>query len=318
MIPTLFQPPSGHTSWPRGVAALLFVAALVTTSPARAQKVFPTPEAAVDALVAGLARHDNDAVHGVLGSDYRRLMPLDPLSEADRADFLDTWSQGHRIERNGTNAGLVLNNGWTLPIPIVRSGEGWVFDVRAGAEEIRIRRIGRNELATIKTMYAFYDAQREYAEQDRNDDGVREYARRFVSRPGKHDGLYWATPEGEPPSPAGPLFDAGKLKDGYHGYRFKILEAQGPAANGGARSYRSQGRLVNGFALVAWPARYGETGVMSFLINHDGVLYQKDLGAASAAIAKKMAPRGWRCRRPDPPVVEPRSLRHSPAVNTEQ
>lgn len=288
MIPTLFQPTSGPTSWSRGVVALLFVAALATTSPARAQKVFPTPEAAVDALVAGLARHDNDAVHVVLGSDYRRLMPLDALSEADRADFLDAWSQGHRIERNGTNAGLVLNNGWTLPIPMVRSGEGWVFDGRAGAEEIRIRRIGRNELATIKTMYAFYDAQREYAEQDRNDDGVREYARRFVSRPGKHDGLYWATPEGEPLSPVLPLFIACDLQDGYHGYRFKLLEAQGPTANGGARSYRSQGRLVNGFALVAWPARHGETGVMSFLINHDGVLYQKNLGAASAAIAKKM------------------------------
>ncbi len=276
------------TGQPRSVAVLLFFAVLAATAPALAQKVFPTPEAAVDALVAGLSRPDHDEVHVVLGSDYRRLMPLDAVSEADRADFLDAWSQGHSIERNGTNAGLVLNNGWTLPIPIVRSGEGWVFDVRAGAEEVRIRRIGRNELATIKTMYAFYDAQREYAEQDRNDDGVLEYARRFVSRPGKHDGLYWATPEGEPLSPAGPLFDAGKLKDGYHGYRFKIIEAQGPAANGGVRSYLSQGRLVNGFALVAWPARYGETGVMSFLINHDGVVYQKNLGDTSSSIAKKL------------------------------
>ena len=214
-------------------------------------------------------------------------MPLDALSEEDREEFLDTWSQGHRLERNGTDAGLVLNNGWTLPIPIVRSGEGWVFDVRAGAEEVRIRRIGRNELATIQTMYAYYDAQREYAEQDRNDDGVLEYARRFLSRPGKHDGLYWATPEGEPLSPAGPRRGP-DLQDGYHGYRFKILEAQGPAANGGARSYLSQGRLANGFAVVAWPARYGETGVMSFLIDHDGVVYQKNLGAASAALAKKM------------------------------
>jgi len=288
MIPNLLQRSSVHTWWLRGGTALLFVMALMAAAPALAQRIFPTPEAAVDALVDGLARHDSDEVHVVLGSDYRRLMPLDAVSEADRADFLDAWFQGHRIERNGTNAGLVLNNGWTLPIPIVRSGEGWVFDVRAGAEEVRIRRIGRNELATIKAMYAFYDAEREYAEQDRNDDGVLEYARRFSSRPGKHDGLYWATPEGEPPSPAGPLFDARDIKDGYHGYRFKILEAQGPAASGGARSYLSRGHLANGFALVAWPARYGETGVMSFLVNHDGVVYQKNLGATSAAIAKKL------------------------------
>ena len=274
--------------WPRGGAALLFVAALVAVAPATAQEVFPTPEAAVDALVDGLACHDDDKVRLVLGPDYRLLMPLDPLSEEDRTDFLAAWSQGHRVERTGANARLVLNNGWTLPIPIVRSGDGWVFDARAGAEEVRIRRIGRNELAAIKAMYAFYDAQREYAEQDRNGDGLLEYARRFSSSPGKRDGLYWAAPDGEPPSPAGPLFDTRRFKDGYHGYRFKILEAQGPAASGGARGYLTRGHLANGFALVAWPARYGETGVMSFLVNHDGVVYQKDLGPASAAVASAM------------------------------
>ena len=283
-----FQPTSVRTWWPRGVAALLFVAALAATAPALAQTNFPTPEAAVDALVAGLSRHDNDAVQVVLGPDYRRLMPLDALSAEDRANFLAAWAKGHHIERNGANARLVLQDGWTLPIPIARSGAGWVFDVRAGEEAVRIRRIGRNELAAIKAMYAFFDAEREYAEQDRNGDGVLEYARRFSSRPGKHDGLYWATPDGEPPSPAGPLFEASESKDGYHGYRFKILEAQGPAASGGARSYLSRGHLANGFALVAWPARYGETGVMSFLVNHDGVVYQKNLGATSAAIAKKL------------------------------
>jgi hypothetical protein len=279
---------SARKWWPRGGAALLFVAALVAAAPAIAQQTFPTPEAAVDALVDGLACHDDDKVRLVLGPGYRRLMPLDPLSEEDRTDFLAAWSQGHRVERTGANARLVLNNGWTLPIPIVRSGDGWAFDVRAGAEEVRIRRIGRNELAAIKAMYAFYDAQREYAEQDRNGDGLLEYARRFLSSPGKRDGLYWATPDGEPSSPAGPLFDTRRFKDGYHGYRFKILEAQGPAASGGARSYLTRGHLANGFALIAWPAHYGETGVMSFLVNHDGVVYQKDLGPASAAIASAM------------------------------
>jgi len=279
---------SPRSGWTRGGAALLFVAALAAAAPASAQRTFPTPEAAVDALVDGLARHEDSLVQAVLGPDWRRLMPLDTLSGQDRTDFLAAWSQGHRVERSGAKATLVLSDGWSLPIPIVARGDGWAFDPRAGLDEMRIRRIGRNELAAIKSTYAYYDAQREYAEQDRDGDGVLEYARRFISSPGKRDGLYWPTPDGEPPSPAGPLLDTRDLKDGYHGYRFRILEAQGPAASGGARSYLSRGQLANGFALVAWPARYGETGVMTFVINHDGVAYQKNLGAGTAATAGAM------------------------------
>ena len=140
----------------------------------------------------------------------------------------------------------------------------------------------------IEALHGYGDAQREYAEEDRDGDGVLEYARRFTSRPGQHDGLYWPTPDGAPMSPAGPLFDTADLTDGYHGYRFRILEAQGPAASGGARPYLSGGHLANGFAIVAWPARHGETGVMTFVANHDGVVYQKNLGASSAAIASAM------------------------------
>ena len=234
--------------WPRSAAALLFAAALAATAPAVAQRNFPTPEAAVEALVDGLARHDDNEVRNVLGPDYRRLMPLDAVTEEDRTDFLAAWSQGHRIEQSGADARLVLQDGWMLPIPIVRSGDGWAFDVKAAAEELRVRRIGRDELAAIQTMYAYLDAQREYATQDRNGDGILEYARRFLSSPGKRDGLYWPTAEGEPPSPAGPLFDTRDVKDGYHGYRFRILEAQGPAASGGARSYLYRDQLANGFA----------------------------------------------------------------------
>jgi hypothetical protein len=266
----------------------LFLAALLATVPANAQQVFPAPEAAVDALVDGLSRRDTDKVRVVLGPDYLRLTPLDPLSEEDRAGFLAAWSQGHRVESDGANARLVLSDGWTLPIPIVRSGEGWAFDTRAGMEELRVRRVGRNELAVVEALHGYGDAQREYAEEDRDGDGVLEYARRFSSGPGQHDGLYWPTPEGEPMSPAGPLFDTGDLADGYHGYRFRILEAQGPAASGGARPYLSGGHLANGFAIVAWPARHGETGVMTFVVNHDGIVYEKNLGAGSAAIAGAM------------------------------
>jgi hypothetical protein len=287
MAPTM-QSVSVRPRWLRGSAALLFVATLAGAAPALAQKSFSTPEAAVGALVDGLARHDDNEVRVVLGPDYRRLMPLDGVSAEDRTNFLAAWARGHRIERAGTSARLVLADGWALPIPLVQSGDGWAFDAKAGEEEMRTRRIGRNELAAINSMYAYLDAQREYATQDRNGDGVLEYARRLLSSPGKRDGLYWPTADGEPPSPAGPLLDTRDLKDGYHGYRFRILDAQGPAANGGARSYLSRGKLANGFALVAWPARYGETGVMSFLINHDGVVYQKNLGPATASIASAM------------------------------
>jgi hypothetical protein len=274
--------------WSRIGAGLLLAAALAVAAPANAQRVFPTPEAAADALVDGLARSDYDEVRVVLGPNYRALIPSDVATGKDVTDFLAAWSKGHRVERDGAKARLVLSDGWALPIPIAKSGEGWAFDVRAGAEEMRTRRIGRNELAAIQSMYAYFDAQREYAREDRNGDGMLEYARRFLSTPGRRDGLYWGTTDGEPPSPAGPLLDTRDLKDGYHGYRFKILDAQGPAASGGARSYLVGGRLANGFAAVAWPVRYGDSGVMSFIVNHDGVVYQKNLGPDSAAVAGAM------------------------------
>jgi hypothetical protein len=282
-------------------ATFLFVAALAAAASATAQQVFSTPEAAMDALVDGLKRQDDAALHTVLGPKYRRLMPLDAVSEEDRANFLAAWEQGHRVEGDGP-ARLVLGDGWAMPIPVVRKGEGWTFDVVAAEKQLLIRRIGRNELAAIDAMLAFYDAQRDYAAEDRNGDGYLEYSRHFLSSPGEHDGLYWDTADGEPPSPAGPLFDTTDIEGGYHGYRFKMLEAQGPAARGGKRPYLSQGHLTDGFALVAWPVQYGKTGVMSFLIDYDGVVFQKDLGPASAAIVAAMTrfnpDKGW---KPLPP-----------------
>jgi len=278
-----------HTALSKGTAVLMLALMLAVPGMAGAQKTFDTPEAAADALVESLTRHDEAQLGVVLGPDSHRLIPLDDVSAEDRTDFLAAWAAGHRIvQSSDTVARLELQDGWTLPVPIVRTGAGWAFDPRAGMDEMRTRRIGRNELATIQSIYAYVDAQREYAEQDRNSHDALEYAQKFLSAPGKRDGLYWPARDGEEPSPLGPLFDTAGIQDGYHGYRFKILKAQGPAANGGARPYVNHGRMTNGFALVAWPARYGETGVMSFLVNHDGVVYQKDLGPRSAALASAM------------------------------
>jgi hypothetical protein len=269
-------------------AAAMVLLAVGATLPgvAAAQKAFATAEAAVDAFVDSLARNDDAQLAVVLGRDYRRLLPAGDVTDGDRTDFLAAWAKGHRIVPSGdSGAKLELADGWTLPIPLVRGTAGWTFDTTAAADQMRTRRIGRNELAAINAIYAYVDAQREYAAEDRNGDGVLEYAQRILSMEGKRDGLYWPTAEGESPSPAGPLLDTTDLKDGYHGYRFRILKGQGPAARGGARSYVDRaGRMTSGFALVAWPARYGETGVMTLVVNHDGVAYQKNLGPSTAAV----------------------------------
>jgi hypothetical protein len=268
---------------------LLLAAALAMPTGAAAQKAFATPEAAAEAFADSLARHDDAELTAVLGRDHRQLIAFDDVSAEDRTDFLAAWAKGHRIVPAGEHGAKVeLSSGWTLPIPLVQSATGWSFDPKAGADEMRTRRIGRNELATIQAMYAYVDAQREYAAQDRNGNGVLEYAQKVLSSPGKHDGLYWPTADGEAKSPAGPLLDTADLKDGYHGYRFRILKAQGPAARGGTRSYVRRNRMSDGFALVAWPVQYGETGIKSFLVNHDGVVYEKNLGPSSASIAGAM------------------------------
>ena len=274
----------------KGAAALLFALALsAPCAAAGTQKTFASPEIALEALVDSLARNDDAEMRAILGLKYDYLLPLNNLTAEDRLAFLGAWAKGHRILRDSdTVARLEVSSGWTLPIPLVRTANGWVFDTRAGKEEMRTRRIGRNELAAIETMRAYVEAQREYAAQDRNGDGIREFAQKILSSPGKQDGLSWPTPPGEPESPAGPLLETKDLKDGYHGYRFRILKAQGKAAPGGARSYVKDGRMTEGFALIGWPARYGETGLMTFVVNQDGIVYQKHLWPNSAAIAGAM------------------------------
>jgi Protein of unknown function (DUF2950) len=273
------------------VAVALFVAG--TPMAFAQQKAFASPEAAMNAFGDAIATSDDDAVKAILGADYRDLIP--PVGAEYRYRFLAAWAKAHAIKPEGDAKAHVAvgTDGWTLPIPIVKTAQGWRFDTKAGADEIRLRRIGRNELAVMQVMLAIYDAQKEYARQDRNRDGVLQYAARFRSTPGKQDGLYWPTKAGEPESPLGPVFAAARAAGGgddagYYGYRYKLLTAQGKNAPGGAFDYVARGRMIGGFAAVAWPVKYGDTGVMTFMVSHDGVVYEKDLGPDTAARASAM------------------------------
>ena len=262
-------------------------ASLAIASIAFAQSAYPTPEAAADALVDGIARNDGDAVKAVVGSDYRKYIPAESMDHEDITNFLEAWAKAHSIVRaSGEKAFLgVGKNGWTLPIPIVKTAAGWRFDTKGAPDEMRIRRIGRNELAAIQVALAYTDAQDEYHARDWNGDGVLEYATRALSSPGNRDGLYWASLPGEPESPLGAEFADARAGQPYHGYLYKILTAQGKDAPGGAKSYVKNGHMTEGYALVAWPARYGDTGVMTFIVSKDGIVYQKNLGANTGVTA---------------------------------
>ena len=193
---------------------------------------------------------------------------------------------------------IVGKQEWPFPIPVVKKGQSWVFDTDKGKEEILNRRIGENELNTIQVMLAVVDAQREYAMKDRDKNELLEYAQKFVSDPGKKNGLYWEAKAGEAESPLGPIMAQARSEGyrgkpastppPYHGYRYRILTAQGKDAPGGAYSYLVKGKMIGGFAVVAYPAEYGNSGVMTFIVNHDGKVFQKNLGKNTAGIASAM------------------------------
>jgi len=288
--------PAGLTRLTSVLAFALFAAPALLSVPgagvASAQAVYATPEAAAEAFTNALATNDHDAMKHVLGNDYQHFIPTREIGQEDIYDFLGAWAKGHRIVSDATpvagkaSAHLAVGeSGWTLPIPIVQGASGWRFDPREGASEVLTRRIGRNERAAMLSSLAYVDAQNDYRKL------TQHYAQRLVSTPGTHDGLYWPVAPGETESPLGPLAEAmphnAKItpQEGYYGYHFRILTAQGSHADGGARSYMENGQLANGFALVAWPAQYGKTGVMSFIINQDGKLYQKNLGPNGARVA---------------------------------
>jgi hypothetical protein len=271
------------------ISAGLGIAAIFPLS-LTAQEVFATPEEASVALVKAVQANDEPAKAKILGANWKEVIPND-VNKEDVDAFLAQYNESHRVQTEGNTARLAVGpNDWTLPIPIVKGATGWAFDLKAGREEIITRQVGTNEIEAVQSILAYYDAQRDYATEDHNHDGIREYAQKFLSTAGKHDGLYWPAKDGEPESPLGPAFagDTPVAGQAYHGYRFRILTEQGPSAPGGAYKYIVGGRMRNGFAAIAWPAHYGETGIMSFMISHDGEVFEKDLGKDSTKIATAM------------------------------
>jgi hypothetical protein len=292
----------GHSksevAWP---AALLLLAvswvAGARVDAQTAQKTFQTAQQAVDALVAANKENDTAALNQILGPDASTLISSgdDTQDKNDRASFVTLYEAHHRLVSSGPGklTLVVGKNEWPLPIPLVKSNGAWSFDSADGAKELLYRRIGANELAAIKVCRALYQAQLDYASSghDGNPGGL--YAQRFRSQPGTQNGLYWQVAEGEPESPAGPLVadaDAEGYEQGtrhpFHGYYFRILKAQGAHAHGGAKDYIVDGKMTGGFAILAYPAEYGSSGVMTFLVSPHGTVFQKDLGDSTTETAK--------------------------------
>lgn len=265
---------------------IALVLLLFWTSSSFAQKHFPNPQAAGEALVQALGseKADSQQLANLLGNDWKSYIPTKNIDRKDVDAFLALYKEKHQVQSDSPKRVhlVVGDTPWIFPIPIRHSTGGWAFDTKAGAEEIRQRRIGRNELATMQSARAYHDAQMDYAEIDRNGDGVLEYAQKLISSDGQFDGLYWPEEEGVEESPLGPLFGDTATGDDWHGYHYRILTAQGPSAPGGAYDYKIGDRMTRGFSVIAWPADYGDTGVMSFMISHDGELFEKDLGRDSA------------------------------------
>jgi hypothetical protein len=267
------------------------------------QRSFASPEEAVAAFVAALRDHKEADLRAMLGSDADRVLDSgDKYADQElQGRFVALYDEKHAIDqKNPGRAELDVGpDDWPMPIPLVQSDGRWTFDTKAGAQTIVDRRIGRNELAAIRTLLATVDAQHDYFDLAKQAKGSGEYATRFLSTPGRRDGLYWPVAEGESESPLGPLISTaqdagypGELVGGkpipYEGYFFRILKAQGPNANGGAKSYIQSGRMTGGFALIAWPAVFESSGIMTFVVGPDGDVYQKDLGPETAHMAAKI------------------------------
>ena len=281
--------------------SLMLLLALPLAAPAAEQKMFATPDEAVDALLAALKADDDAALLAIFGDKHKSLVvtPDRAANSATRAEAVVEIQTYRLLEEQGKDRRVLLigDQAWPFPIPLVKSGERWRFATEQGENELFNRRIGANERNAITVLEAYLDAQKQYASWDRSGDGVLQYAQRLGSTPGKHDGLYWPADvaKGEETSPFGPLVaeSAAYLKgrkagDPYRGYHFRILTRQGKSAPGGAYSYVINGRMIAGFAMVAYPDQYGQSGVMTFIVSHNGRAYEKDLGKSSAVIGAQM------------------------------
>jgi len=287
-----------------GTVAVVTAVYLGTSFAATAKpRSFASAEEAVKAAVAAAKANDEKELLAIFGADAKDLFVSgDPVDDKQRRQrFLKAYQEKNQLVKEGNNTVLLVGkDDWPMPIPLVQKGNSWVFDVEQGREEILNRRIGKNELSAIQVMLATVDAQRDYWRMDIDGDGVREYAQKFRSDPGKKNGLYWEAKAGEEQSPFGPLAAEAKVEGyklasagtgptPYHGYYYKIITAQGKNASGGAYSYLAKGKMIGGFAVIAAPAQYGNSGVMTFIVNHDGVVYEKDLSKNTIESAKKMS-----------------------------
>ena len=307
-----------HVRGPRrqlGILVAIIAACLAVAAPAlepdiaasgsaagAAQREFPTPEQAVEALLAATRADQADALFAILGPRGAKLIHSgDPVADRDgRERFAAAYDQAHHIEYEGSKEAVLFVGAedWPLPIPLIQKSGGWRFDTQAGEQQIIDRRVGRNELNVIEVCRAYVQAQREYADIQASSGGERQYAQHFMSHTGQHDGLYWPVTGEEPESPLGPQVAQARAEgygnestDGkrrpYYGYYYRILTRQGSHAAGGARNYiAADGRMSGGFALLAYPAAYGDSGIMTFLVNENGIVRERNLGAHTASLAR--------------------------------
>jgi hypothetical protein len=282
----------------RARLAFLTATVLAMASVANAQQSFKTAEEAASALVSAAKAGDRKAMLTVLGPEGADIVSSgDSVADASaRNRVIESYDAKHQLVMEGTDKAVLIigREDWPFPIPLVRKDNAWRFDTAAGRDEILYRRIGRNELSAIQACLAYVDAQQEYAERGVGGSGV--YAQRIVSRPGRKDGLYWPAQSSDDESPLGEFaasaaaegYRAGQQRAPYHGYYYKVLTRQGPNASGGALDYIVRGRMIGGFGLVAYPAEYRNSGVMTFVVNHQGNVFEKDLGPNTARIAAGM------------------------------
>lgn len=281
---------------------VLIIACLLCISGVKAeQRYFSTPQSAVDELVVNVKANDESKLLQVLGAQAKPIVESGDSveNEANRQQFLKAYTENNTLHKvSDTQYQLVVGkDNWEFPIPLLKNVKGWYFDTKAGKQEILKRRIGRNELSTMNALLAYVDAQREYYLKNPEHGKTNAYAQKLISSPNKRDGLYYPVQTGEAPSPLGEFFAKASAagyrhsKSGpqpYLGYYYRILNGQGKAAEGGAFHYLVNGQFISGHALIAWPAAYGNSGIMTFIVNQDGMIYEKNLGAKTPEVVNKI------------------------------